>query len=258
MHTCSSTSGKHFQDHSMAKRFMGLHVIKEETPQNEQERWLLEKVHYFSRKGGLTKMPEVALYNSPELNAFATGPSRNDSLVAVSTGLLSHMSESEVEGVLAHEVSHITNGDMVSMALLQGVINTLAIFIGRILAKIVMEFLKTDSIFMYFALISMFEILLTLLGSIGVYKFSRWREFRADRGGAELAGKEKMISALQALQKYSDVNNLAFEQNKNPQARNLDTFKISGRRKSSLIAMLFSSHPPLETRIRVLQRSRIV
>ncbi len=237
---------------------MKLSVIDEESlQQDEKQKWLLERVHYFSRKGGLKKMPEVAIYQSQELNAFATGPSKNDSLVAVSSGLLSSMSSSEVEGVLAHEVSHITNGDMVSMALLQGVINTLAIFIGRILAKMVMELLKTDSILIYFVLISVFEILLTLLGSIGVYKFSRWREFRADKGGARLAGKEKMISALQALQRYSDINNLAFQQNTSVESRKLDTFKISGKQKTSLVARLFSSHPPLEKRIRALERSRI-
>ena len=246
-----------FLSKTMAKKMMRIEILDEKA--QGQRGWLVQRVYHFSRKAGLKKMPEVGIYPSPEINAFATGPSRSNSLVAVSSGLLQQMNSSGVEGVLAHEVSHIANGDMVTMALLQGVINTIAIFVGRILARMVMNFLKTDSFFIYFALVAVFEIFLTLLGSIGVYAFSRWREFRADHGGARLAGKDKMISALQALESYVEVNNLAYQQSQahGENHKELDSFKISGRTRPSLLSKLFASHPPLHTRIRRLQRSRI-
>ena len=195
-------------------------------------------------------MPEVGIYNSPEVNAFATGPSKRNSLVAVSTGLLNGMSQDEVEGVLAHEVSHIANGDMVTMTLIQGVVNAFVMFFARIAAFAVSNFMRGDDEegeglgwFAHMAVIFVFEIIFGLLGSIVVAFFSRYREYRADSGAARLAGREKMIAALQRLknQTYMDKR-----------GESLATLKISNRKGG--LAALISTHPSLDDRIKALQR----
>ncbi len=234
----------------IAKRLMGVQVIDPHT-QDPNARALVEKVHGLARAAGLSKMPEVGVYPGQEVNAFATGPSKKDSLVAVSAGLLNRMNEDEVEGVLGHEVAHIANGDMVTMTLLQGIVNAIAIFLARVLANIVANAMsKNDdrgpSFFMQFMLIQVFQTVLMLLGSLVVNWFSRQREFRADKGGARYAGKGKMVAALRRLQ---GMQNLI--QADQPAVQ---TLKISGRPRPSL-ARLFSTHPPLEERIARLERA---
>jgi heat shock protein HtpX len=190
-------------------------------------------------------MPEVGIYESPELNAFATGPTRNNSLVAVSTGLLNGMSDSEVEGVLGHEVAHVANGDMVTMTLIQGVVNAFAMFFARIIAFAVSNFVREElGWIVRFVVTIVLDILFTILGSMVVAAFSRYREFRADAGGAKLAGREKMIAALEALRRHVDLNNPN-------EAPAMNSMKISS--KSGGLLALFSTHPPLEKRIQALR-----
>jgi len=231
----------------MAKWMMRLHII-DPNRASGHELGLVQTVHGLAQKAGLTKMPDVAIYDSPEVNAFATGPSRNNSLVAVSTGLLQRMGKSEVDGVLGHEVAHIANGDMVTMTLIQGVVNACVMFFARILAFSVSNFLRNDeegggSWGLEFILVMVFQMLFGVLGMIVVASFSRWREFRADAGGASLAGKGNMIGALQALKGTL------------PNAREdemaVASLKISG--KASKFMALISTHPPLEDRIKRLQ-----
>lgn len=234
----------------MAKWSMGVQIIDPNT-NDPTERELIGKVHALARAAGLPKMPEVGIYPSPEVNAFATGATRSSSLVAVSMGLLQRMRKEEVEGVLAHEISHVANGDMVTMTLIQGIVNAFAMFLARILAFAIANASRRDdsqgsSYFMQHMLSMMFEMVFLLLGSIVVAWFSRWREFRADAGGAGLAGREKMVSALKALQRMYELNNAVPET-----APSVQSFKISGRRSGLL--NLFASHPPLETRIARLQ-----
>lgn len=216
---------------------------------NNTELTLLNMVHNMSRKAGLSKMPEVGYYEAPEVNAFATGPSRNNSLVAVSSGLMNRMSRDQVEAVLGHEIAHVANGDMVTMTLIQGVMNTLVLFASRILATAVASAMRGDreggSWFVEFGLYMFFQTILGLLGAVLTNAFSRWREFRADAGGAKLAGRERMISALRALQgteEMVDQDHKAFA-----------SLKISG--KPGALAKLFSTHPPLEERIARLQKA---
>ncbi|MFT6987275.1 MAG: heat shock protein HtpX, partial [Psychromonas sp.] len=185
-------------------------------------------------------MPEVAIYNSPEINAFATGMNKNNALVAVSSGLLQNMSSDEAEAVLGHEMSHIANGDMVTMTLLQGVMNTFVFFFARIVARAVSR--GSDNHFVYFMTVMAFQIIFGMLASLIVMWFSRYREFRADAGGANLAGREKMINALKRLQGDRVESDLDGQ---------LAAFGISGKRKVSELLM---SHPPLEKRIKALQR----
>ncbi|MDQ8039728.1 MAG: protease HtpX [Rickettsiella sp.] len=236
----------------IAKKSMGVEVIDPNTTLTPEKQNILDIVHGLARKAGLTTMPEVGIYQSPELNAFATGPTKNSSLVAVSSGLLQKMNHEEIEGVLGHEISHVTNGDMVTMTLLQGVINAFALFLSRIIAYVISMGAagrsdSQESIAgpgpMFFMLTMVFDILFTLLGSILVATFSRYREYRADKGGANLAGRNNMISALQALQR-----NLQPEDTRAP---SLATLKIA--HKSTGFRALFSSHPPLELRIARLQ-----
>ncbi|MBX3638932.1 MAG: protease HtpX [Nitrosomonas sp.] len=229
-----------------AKRFTGAQVI--EMPRNAQEHWLLTTVQRQAKKAGIG-MPEVAIYHAPDVNAFATGMSRNDALVAVSTGLLNTMTEDEAEAVLAHEVSHIANGDMVTLALIQGVVNTFVIFLSRVIGHAVDRVVfKTENghgpAFWVTAIIA--EIVLGILASIIVMWFSRQREFRADAGGASLAGRDKMIAALQRLQMTVNQAHLPDQ---------LAAFGISGGISSGLKS-LFMSHPPLEERIAALRESR--
>jgi heat shock protein HtpX len=184
-------------------------------------------------------MPEVAIYDSPEINAFATGMNKNSALVAVSTGLLRNMTKDEAEAVLGHEVSHVANGDMVTLALIQGVLNTFVFFFARIAASALSR--GSDNRFVYFMTVMFFQFVFGILASTIVMWFSRKREFRADEGGASLAGNQKMIAALQRLQGDPQESQLDGQ---------LTAFGISGKRA---MAALFMSHPPLEQRIAVLQ-----
>lgn len=235
----------------MAKMMMRVKVI----PPNSSDpgaRELLATVHRLSQAAGLSKMPEVGVYDSPEVNAFATGPTRNRSLVAVSTGLLRRMNRDEMEGVLAHEVAHVANGDMVTMTLVQGVINAFVLFLSRVLAFFIVQLLRGrdsagSSHMMRFAITIVLQILLSILGSFVVAAFSRWREFRADRGGARLAGAPAMISALESLRRSTQLVDTRQEA--------YASLKISGRRRGGLAALL-ATHPPLEDRISRLRESR--
>jgi heat shock protein HtpX len=226
-----------------AKRFTGAQVI--EMPRNAQEHWLVTTVQRQAKAAGIG-MPEVAIYDAPDVNAFATGMSKNDALVAVSTGLLNNMSQDDAEAVLAHEVSHVANGDMVTLALIQGVVNTFVIFLSRVIGHTVDRVIfKTEEghgpAFWITNIIA--EIVLGVLATIIVMWFSRQREFRADAGGAQLAGRNKMIAALRRLQLNSQQAQLPDQ---------LAAFGISGGRSAGL-AQLFMSHPPLEERIAALQ-----
>ncbi len=229
-----------------AKRFTGAQVI--EMPRNAQEHWLVSTVQRQAEAAGIG-MPEVAIYNAPDVNAFATGMSRNDALVAVSTGLLNTMSEDEAEAVLAHEVSHVANGDMVTLALIQGVVNTFVIFLSRVIGHTIDRVIfKTEHghgpAFWITAIIA--EIVLGFLATAIVMWFSRQREFRADAGGANLAGRDKMIAALQRLQQSVKQPHLPDQ---------LAAFGISGGIGAGLKS-LFMSHPPLEERIAALRETR--
>jgi heat shock protein HtpX len=227
----------------MAKRATGARVITE--PRNEPEAWLLNTVRRQAEAAGIG-MPEVAVYDAPEINAFATGMNRNDALVAVSTGLLRAMQRDEVEAVLAHEVSHVANGDMVTMALLQGVLNTFVIFLARIVGGMIDAALRgnrddqsSGPSFFYYLVVMVLEVVFGLLASIVAMGFSRWREFRADAGGANLAGRQKMISALERLALTYGHSTLPNE---------VKAFGISGGVGHGL-KRLFLSHPPLAERI---------
>jgi heat shock protein HtpX len=236
----------------IAKRSMDINMIDPQTAMGEA-RELLNIIQQLARKVGLTTMPEVGIYDSPELNAFATGPSKKNALVAVSSGLLSSMREEEVRAVLGHEISHVANGDMVTLTLIQGITNAFALFLSRIIAYVLAITLSkgdTNETFpstMYFAFAVIFDILFTLLGSIVVAAFSRWREYRADAGGAKLTGKSNMIAALRRLEAGSEV-----QDNHTP---SLDTLKIS---QPSGLLTLFASHPSIERRIKRLEEMSIV
>jgi heat shock protein HtpX len=234
----------------MAKTFMGVQVIKPESPGGAAERWLVDTVHRLARNAGLTTMPEVGIYESRDPNAFATGPTRDSSLVAVSTGLFEGMEKDEIEGVLGHEITHVANGDMVTMTLLQGVINAFVMFFARIVAFLVTQGRRGDddrggSYGMQFMLTMVLEMAFGILGMIPLMAFSRWREFRADAGGAKLAGRAKMISALQAL------GSLKHRPSPDEPA-SVATLKIFGKGGS-----LFASHPPMEERIKRLKSAEL-
>lgn len=227
----------------MAKRSTGLVLIQQ--PRNELEQWLYSTVKRQAEKAGIG-MPEVGIYDAPEINAFATGASRNNSLVAVSTGLLRAMNRDEVEAVLAHEVSHVANGDMVTLTLIQGVVNTFVMFLARIIGhaidRVVFRNEEGPGIG-YFATVIVLEIVFGILASTIVMGFSRWREFRADAGGAQLAGREKMIAALERLAQTYGQSTLPSE---------VRAFGISGGVAGGL-KKLFMSHPPLAERIQALR-----
>lgn len=223
----------------VAKRSTGAHVITQ--PRNETEAWLVSTVKRQAEAAGIA-MPEVAIYDAPEMNAFATGPSRNNSLVAVSTGLMRGMTRDEVEAVLGHEVSHVANGDMVTMTLLQGVLNTFVIFLSRIIGGIVDRVVfKNDRGYGpgYWISVILAQIVLGILASMIAMAFSRYREFRADEGGARLSSREKMVAALERLGK-------SYGQSTLPES--VEAFGISGR-VSGGMKRLFMSHPPLAERI---------
>lgn len=227
-----------------AKRFTGAQVIT--SPSNATEQWLLRTVERQAQQAGIG-MPEVAIYNAPDVNAFATGMSRNNALVAVSTGLLNSMSQDEAEAVLGHEISHVANGDMVTLALIQGIVNTFVIFLSRVIGHVVdRTVFKVERghgpAFWITTIIA--EIVLGILASTIVMWFSRQREFRADEGGADLAGRMKMIAALQRLKASVQQPHLPDQ---------MAAFGISGGLGEG-VKKLFMTHPPLDERIERLQR----
>lgn len=232
----------------MAKTMMGVQIVDE----RGQYADLVRKVHTMAKQAGIEKMPEVGVYQSPEVNAFATGPSKNNSLVAVSTGLLQQMNTDEVEGVLAHEVAHVANGDMVTMALIQGVVNAFVMFFARVAAFALQNALSSGkdddrregSGLVYHLTVMVFEIVFSFLGMFVVAYFSRVREFRADKGGAQYAGKYKMIAALKRLQQKIDFVDDSQEAVK--------AMKISSKKG---FMNFLSTHPNLEDRIAALERS---
>ncbi len=233
-----------------------IQLIDPLNPKSNTEKWLLQSVYEYARMAGIKKMPEVGIYQEPELNAFATGPTKSKSLVAVSTGLLENMTKDEVEGVLSHEIAHIQNGDMVTMVLLQGVVNTLIMIAARILADIASSLLSRNGerggFFMRLVLMNIFAFALGFLGLMVTGAFSRHREFRADHGGARLAGAQKMINSLKKLQQVYNPN---LKPNKNTEAA--AALKISGPFKKNSWRQLMSTHPPLEQRIARLQRRQL-
>ncbi len=235
----------------MAIRAYNIQIIDQ--PSNAGEEWLLETIRAQSTKARIP-MPSVGIYDSPEVNAFATGSSKKNSLVAVSSGLLQGMSKHEVEGVLAHELSHIANGDMVTMTLLQGVLNTFVVFFSRILAMFLDSALRKDDRddrgpgLGYWIASMVCELALGFLASLVVMKFSRWREFHADADAARLWGKQSMIDALKRLKAIS-LSDPIFDNRSEATA----AFKISGG-SSGFLATLKASHPPLEERIAALER----
>ncbi len=229
----------------MAKWMMGVRVINP----NRATGWERELYVRVQRLAAAAKIPtpEVGVYDSPEVNAFATGPSRSNSLVAVSTGLLNYMDSQEVDGVLAHEVSHIANGDMVTLTLIQGTVNAFTMFLSRVIAFAIGRMVREDmEHFVRVTATIILDILFSILGSMVVAYFSRAREFRADAGGAKLAGRDSMIAALEKLQKFID-------QPADERGASMASFKISG--KSGLME-LFATHPPLEARIQALRNAR--
>lgn len=229
-----------------AKFMTGATVI--DTPRSEAEHWLLETVRRQAQQANIG-MPEVAIYDAPDINAFATGMNRNNALVAVSSGLLNSMTRNEAEAVLGHEITHVANGDMITLALIQGVVNTFVIFLSRIIGNIVDKVVfKTERgngpAFWITSIIA--ELVLGILASVIVMWFSRQREFRADAGGAALAGREKMIAALQRLKQAHEAPQLPAQ---------MRAFGISGGQAGGL-ARLFMSHPPLDERIEALRAAR--
>ena len=228
----------------IAKRLTGAHVI--DRPRNDSEAWLVNTVKHHANGAGIG-MPEVAIYDSPDPNAFATGARRNNALVAVSTGLLNRMKAEEVDAVLAHEVSHIANGDMVTLALIQGVVNTFVIFLARVIGHVVDRVVFRNERgygIGYFIVVIVAQIVLGILASVVVFWFSRRREFRADAGAARLAGRNKMIAALESLKRSTEPAQLPEQ---------IAAFGISGGEKGG-IRRLFMTHPPLSERIAALKQ----
>lgn len=230
----------------IAKRSTGAHVIDQ--PRNESEQWLVNTVRRQAEAAGI-KMPEVAIYDGPEINAFATGPSRNNSLVAVSTGLLRAMNRDEAEAVLGHEVSHVANGDMVTMALIQGVLNTFVIVLARVVGRVIDSYISGNREggpgLGYYVIVFILDMIFGLFASMIAMWFSRHREFRADAGGARLAGRDKMIAALQRLSQTYGESTLP---------KTVQAFGISGAVGHGLRRLLMS-HPPLEERIQTLRNA---
>jgi len=232
----------------MAKWLMGVKIIDSDTKEPQLRR-LIDTVYSLARDARLPDMPQVGIYESAEVNAFATGPTRRRSLVAVSTGLLNRMSPKELEGVLAHEITHVANGDMVTMTLIQGIVNAFVMFLARILAfglsglgRSRNESSSGGSYIGYTLFVFLFEVVFMILGSLVIFWFSRIREFRADAGGAHLVGKNKMIAALESLRSYQKYRDQRAEK------PSFEAMKISTSNRSGLMKF-FSSHPPLEERI---------
>ena len=232
----------------MAKWLMRIHLISP-TTQNSQEQALYQSVARLSRDANLLDVPEVGIFESSQMNAFATGPTKKRSLVAVSTALLNHLDKVELEAVLAHEISHIANGDMVTMTLIQGVVNAFVLFLARVLAYAVSMLGKSEtrrpSYISYSLFTFVFEIFFIVLGSLVVCAFSRWREFRADRGGAILTRKEYMIQALEKLHLNQEKKGIPTEA--------FGSLMITSTKKRSLLLDWFSTHPSLEKRIQRLK-----
>jgi heat shock protein HtpX len=229
----------------MAKKSMGVRVI--DAPSSTTEFWLVETVRKYSADAGI-KMPEVGIFDTPEVNAFATGMSRNNSLVAVSSGLLQQMSKGEAEAVIGHEIAHVANGDMVTLALIQGVVNTFVMFLSRVIGHLVDKIVfKTERGQgpAFFVTMIIAEVVLGILASTIVMWFSRKREFRADMGGASLAGKQNMIGALERLASLHPA----------PLPEKMAAFGIAGGGASGL-KRLFMTHPPLQERIAALRAVR--
>ncbi len=232
---------------SIAKRSTGAHVI--DTPRNEAEQWLLATVRRQAQAAGIG-MPEVAIYDAPEINAFATGANRNNAMVAVSTGLLRAMHRDEAEAVLGHEVSHVANGDMVTMALLQGVLNTFVIVLARVVGRVIDGYLtggREGRGIGYFVTVFALDMVFGFFASMIAMWFSRHREFRADAGGANLAGRDKMIRALERLAQNHGISTLP---------KQVEAFGISGGQGGGLRRLLMS-HPPLDERIAALREARL-
>ncbi len=228
----------------MAKWLMGVKIVDPMTSDIKLKN-LVRKVHVFARKAGIEKMPEVGFYEAQELNAFATGPTKNRALVAVSTGLLENMSEKEIDGVLAHEVAHVANGDMVTMTLVQGTVNAFVMFFARVIAFFVSQFVAEEKrSLVQFGVVIALEIAFGILGMIVVSFFSRTREYRADSGGASLSSKDHMISALERLKSSSQIHS-------DDDQPAIATLKISG--KASGFLKLFATHPDLTDRIQRLK-----
>ena len=233
----------------MAKRSTGAYVI--EQPRNESEQWLVDTVYRQAEAAGIAR-PEVAIYDAPEINAFATGANRNNALVAVSTGLLRSMSRDEAEAVLGHEVSHVANGDMVTMALIQGVLNTFVIVLSRVVGRVIDGMISgnresSSPGFGYYIIVFVLDMVFGLFASMIAMWFSRHREFRADAGGARLAGRDKMIAALQRLSQTYGESTLP---------KTVQAFGISGGVGHGLRKLLMS-HPPLEERIQTLRNAPV-
>ena len=235
----------------MAKWMMGVNVIDPETSDPEQ-RELLDVVHRLADDAGIP-MPQVGIYSSKEVNAFATGPTQKRTLVAVSSGLLQRMNDPEIKAVLGHEITHISNGDMITMTLLQGVVNAFVMFLARVLAFIFSgmgknrEGSNTSGGYLgYILFVYLFEVIFMILGSMVIAAYSRWREFRADAGGAHLAGKENMIAALNTLRVMNEIRDPKSD------SPSFNAFKISTSTKKGMFH-LFATHPPLEERIERLK-----
>ncbi|KGA01786.1 protease HtpX [Cobetia amphilecti] len=237
-----------FLSKTMAKSSTGTVII--EQPQNDTERWLLDTVGELASDAGI-KMPEVGIFPAQQSNAFATGWNRNDALVAVSAGLLNRMRPEEVRAVLAHEIGHVANGDMVTLTLIQGVVNTFVMFFARIAAHAIDAFLKRDDengglgFFGYMAVVFVLEMVLGLVASMIVAWFSRWREYRADAAGAGLAGSGSMINALARLKQEHELPDQMPD--------TMTAFAITTGKSRKLMEQLFASHPPLDDRIAALK-----
>jgi heat shock protein HtpX len=230
-----------------AKRLTGMQLLDPANPGGDAQRWIVGVVQRQAQAAGI-KMPEVGIYEAPEINAFATGPSRNNSLVAVSTGLLRALDRDEAEAVIGHEITHVANGDMVTMTLIQGVVNTFVIYLSRVVGRVIDAAISgnRDSNapgFSYYIIVFVLDMVFGMLAQVIVMWFSRWREFRADAGGARLAGRPKMIAALEALGRTYGENTLP---------KQVAAFGISGAVAHGLQG-LFRSHPPLEQRIQRLK-----
>jgi len=234
----------------MAKKAMGVQVIDPENPGGTEERWLVQTVHQLAQKSGLETMPEVGIYESPDPNAFATGPDRHSALVAVSTGLFNAMEKNEIEAVLGHEITHITNGDMVTLTLLQGVINAFVMFLAYVVTFILTrsnDDRRGGGFMAQYFMRMMFQMVFGMIGMIIVMAFSRWREYRADAGGGRLSSRQNMAKALRSLGKYMD-------QPKPTEPKAIAAFKISSR--DGMLG-LWASHPPLEKRIARLESASL-
>lgn len=232
-----------------AKKFMGVRIIDSHSAQG-LEKDILEMTHEIARKARLPKMPEVGVFESPQVNAFATGPSKRNSLVAVSRGAMNALNKEEMEGVLGHEVAHIANGDMVTMTLLTGMMNVMVLLAARFVAKIIVSQQRQRSFWMEHLIFIVLQIVFSILAMIVLNAFSRKREYRADDGGAKLAGAGNMIKALEALKRVYSPSKAQQGINLRQQDSSYQYLQISGKQKANL----FSTHPPLESRIERLKR----